>query len=251
MHENWLQEYIVAHYRGLGFSQLKGPFRRGVDFKGIYRGKRVKIEAEWHYANYCFHQHPPDWADILIVATLEPVPEKYRDVLPSRIVNIPLDEVIKWAEPKADEKERECFRSYPWRRLSRNLLDLYVYYLECHARSATSTVIGSHLALSRNKAQKPAGFLFGQDGLELAFEGTPEDKFAWDYWLNVAHSVAESLELKPAMFRPTWVDRLGLELIERDQIGSVELERLKPIVELVESLLSESGHAEQPKPMQH
>ena len=198
MHERWLQQYILAHFRELGFSQLRGPYSQGVDFKGSCKGKRVKVEAEWQYVNYYLHQHPPGWADILIVATLQPPPENLLDILPSRIVNIELRKVIEWAQPRADEKEREDFQSYPWRRLSRNLLDLYAYYLKHQKREYKLFFIGSHLALTRNKAQKPAGFQFDTNGLELEFQGSQEDKFAWDYWLNIAHVVADKFRLRPA-----------------------------------------------------
>ena len=245
MHERWLQQYIMAHYQGLGFSQLKGPFNQGVDFNGIHNGKKVKVEAEWQYANYYFHQHPPKWADILIVATLEPPPAKYLSILPSRIINVDLQQVIEWAQPRADEKEREDFKLYPWRRLSRSLLDLYAYYLKQQGREKELSFIGSHLALVKNKAQKPAGFQFDANGLELEFQGSPEDKFAWDYWLNIAHAVSENYRLKPAMHHPTWIDLLGYELINKGEVDLPDLGELKPIINFIESLLSEGGgHAE-------
>lgn len=239
MHERWLQQYIMAHYRDLGFSQLKGPFSQGVDFKGIYKGNRVKVEAEWQYANYFFHKHPPEWADMLIVATLQPPPDKRLDKLPSQIINIDLQKVVEWAQPRADEKEREEFKLYPWRRLSRNLLDLYVYYLKQHYRVADLSFIGFHLALAQNKAQKPAGFQFGANGLELAFEGTAEDKFAWDYWLNIAHVIAEKFKLKPAMHHSTWINLLGHKLLTGKEINPLELNDFRPVFTSISGLLTE------------
>ncbi len=241
MHERWFQQYIIAHSRDLGFSQLKGPFSQGVDFKGIYKGKRVKVEAEWQYANYYFHQHPKSWADILIVATLEPAPDTYRDLLPPTIINVDIKEVIEWAQPRAGEKERENYKLYPWRRLSRNLLDLYVYYLKQLGEEKEHSFIGSQLALAKDKAQKPAGFQFDTNGLELEFQGSPEDKFAWDYWLNIAHAVSENYQLKPAIHHPTWIDRLGYELNNKGEVNLPDLSELKPIINFIETLLSEGG----------
>lgn len=237
MHERWFQQYILTHSEALGFTKLKGPYRKGVDFKGIYKGKRVKVEAEWHYENYYFHQHPQSWADILIVATQEPAPDKYRGIFPPIIINIDIKKVIEWAQPRVDEREREDFKLYPWRRLSRNLLDLYAYYLKQRGREKDISFIGSHLALVRNKAQKPAGFQFGTNGLELEFQGSPEDKFAWDYWLNIAHLVADKFRLQPAMSRPTWVDLLGYILIEKKELNLPDINRLQPIVVFIESQL--------------
>jgi hypothetical protein len=34
--------------RRLGFDSLEGPFETGYDFKGVYKGKRVIIEAEYN-----------------------------------------------------------------------------------------------------------------------------------------------------------------------------------------------------------
>lgn len=237
MHERWLQQYIMAHYQDMGFLQLKGPFNQGADFNGIYNGKKVKVEAEWQYANYHFHQHPPKWADILIVATLEPPPAKYLGILPSRIININLQKVIEWTQPRADEKEREDFKLYPWRRLSRSLLDLYVYCLKHREREAEFSFLGSHLALSRDQAQKPSGFQFDGYGFELCFQGTPEDKFAWDYWLEIAHVIAEKYKLKPATGRPTWVDKLGHNLIFKGKLDLADVAPFKPIATFINSLL--------------
>ena len=52
MHEKWLQKYIKEFHQQIGFAQIHGPYSYGADFKGIYAGQAVKIEAEWRYADY-------------------------------------------------------------------------------------------------------------------------------------------------------------------------------------------------------
>ncbi len=71
MHENWLQRYIKEYHQQIGFTQLHGPYKYGADFKGVYAGKPVKIEAEWDYSDYISHKHSLSFADILVVATLD------------------------------------------------------------------------------------------------------------------------------------------------------------------------------------
>jgi hypothetical protein len=172
MHENWLQKYIKEHYLQIGFSQIHGPYKYGADFKGVYAGKPVKIEAEWEYSDYISHKHTVRFADILVVATLEPVPEHLKEKLPSIIINLNREHVIKWAQPQLIKKNKEDYSSYSWRRLSRSLLDLYAYYQKQNQRGID--FIGSNLALSMNKSQAPGGFQFGAGGKEKSFEGPPE-----------------------------------------------------------------------------
>jgi len=234
MHENWLQKYIKEHYREIGFTRLHGPYKYGVDFKGIYARKWTKIEVEWEYSDYITHQHSLEFADVLIVATLRPVPQSLKASLPATIVNIDRKKVIEWAQPQIEEKEKEDFKSYPWRRLSRNLLDLYAYYQKQHQRPLN--FVGSNLALSMYQVQKPMGFEFGTDGKER-FEGLPEDKVSWDYWLNIAHVVAKHFRLKPAFGRPTWIDRLGYDFNCTGSISDAESRRFKEVALFIDASL--------------
>jgi len=235
MYEIWLQKYIRANFRQIGFSQLHGPFTSGADFRGVYAGKRVRVEAEWDYADYINHQHPLNFAEILVVATQEPVPEHLRAKLPSIIINLNRDRVIEWAQPRLVQKNNDDYYAYAWRRLSRNLLYLYAYYRKKERRSLD--FVGSHLVYTMYKAQKPAGFQFGENGKEESFEGAPEDKEAWDYWLNAAHAVAGQFRLKPKLLRPTWIDMVALYLNHTGRITDNDLKRLQEVAVFVNDLI--------------
>ena len=146
MHEIWLQKYIKEHYQQIGFTRLHGPYNYGADFKGFYANKPVKIEAEWDYSDYINHKHTLRFADILVVATLKPVPESLKEKLPSLIINLDREKVIEWALPRMITKNEENYYSYPWRRLSRSLLHLYAYYQKQQHHKID--FIGSNLLLS-------------------------------------------------------------------------------------------------------
>jgi hypothetical protein len=235
MHEIWLQKYIKANYLRIGFSQLYGPFTSGADFKGFYAGKRVKVEAEWDYADYISHQHTLKFADILVVATLEAVPEHLKDKLPSIIINLKREEVLEWAQPRLVSKNNEDYYSYAWRRLSRNLLYLYAYYRKKSQRGMDFT--GSNLVHTMYKTQKPAGFQFGEGGKEESFEGLPEDKESWDYWLNAAHAVADQFRLKPKLLRPTWIDMVALYLNHTGRITDNDFNRFQEVAAFINDLI--------------
>ncbi len=235
MHEIWLQKYIKEHYRQIGFTQLHGPYSHGADFKGVYAEKPVKIEAEWEYSDYIGHEHSLKFADILVVATLEPAPEHLKLKIPSIIINLNRDQVVEWAEPRIIKKEEEDYYSYPWRRLSRNLLCLYAYYQKQNHRGMD--FIGSNLVHLMYKVQTPVGFQFGAGGKEESFEGLPEDKAAWDYWLDAAHAVANHFQLKPALLRPTWIDRVALYFNHTGRITDGESRRFKDVATFIDDLI--------------
>jgi hypothetical protein len=239
MHEIWLQYYIKEHYQQIGFTKLNGPYKIGADFKGVYAGKPVKIEVEWDYSDYISHKHTTGFADILVVATLEPVPEHLKVKLPSTIINLNCEQVIEWAQPRMIKKNKEDYHSYAWRRLSRNLLFLYAYYQKQTTRRMD--YIGSNLAISMNRSQKPGGFKFGSGGKEESFEGPPEDKVSWDCWLNVAHEVANHFRLKPALLRPTWIDMLALYFNHTGRITDNEFTRFKDIAVFIDGLILLEG----------
>ena len=235
MHEYWLQRFIKEHYWQIGFSELHGPDRSGADFKGLYHGKPVKIEAEWNYSDYINHQHSVEFADVLVVANYEPVPELLINKLPSIIIHVDRKQVIIWALPHRIKKNKEDYYSYAWRRLSRSLLDLYAYYRKRAGQNLN--FIGAGLALSRNQSPTPAGFLFGSGGKEAGFSGSPEDKASWDYWLIIAHSAANHFHLKPALLRPTWVDRIALYFNHTGRITDGELTRFNEIAEFIDDII--------------
>jgi hypothetical protein len=235
MHEIWLQKYIKEYYRQIGFTQLHGPYNYGADFKGVYAEKPVKIEAEWEYSDYISHKHTLRFADVLVVATLHPVPESLRLKLPSVIINLDREKVVAWAHPRLEKKTREDYYSYPWRKFSRNLLYLYAYYRKKDHRH--TDFIGSNLARSMSPVQKPTGFQFGEGGKEESFDGRPEDKAAWDYWLNIAHNIATHFKLKPTLLHPTWIDRIALYVNHTGRITESEFQRFKEVALFIDELL--------------
>jgi hypothetical protein len=235
MHEIWLQKYIRANYRQIGFAQLYGPFTSGADFKGVYAGKRVKVEAEWDYADFISHQHTLNFADILVVATREPVPEQLKARLPAIIIKLDRDRVIEWAQPRLVQKNNDDYYNYEWRRFSRNLLYLYAYYRKQNHWGMDFT--GADLVHKMYKSQKPAGFQFGAGGKEESFDGPPEDKAAWDYWLNAAHAVALQFRLKPKLLRPTWIDMVALYLNHTGRITESDLKRFHEVAAFINDLI--------------
>jgi hypothetical protein len=240
MHEIWLQKYIQEHHRQIGFSDLHGPYKYGADFKGLYAGHPVKIEAEWEYTDYIAHGHTLQFADVLVVADLAPVPQGLKEKLPSIIVNLDRAQVTAWAQPRLLKKNGEDYHAYPWRKFARNLLYLYAFH---HKQSQQRTdFAGSRLAQSMSKFQRPAGFHFGTGGKEESFEGLPEDKAAWDFWLGIAHTVAVQFHLKPALLRPTWIDRTALYVNNTGRITASESERFQDVALFIDDLLLKEEH---------
>jgi hypothetical protein len=238
MHEIWLQKYIKDHFRQIGFTQLHGPYKFGADFKGIYGGRTVKAEAEWDYSDYISHKHTLSFADILIVATLETVPPLLKANLPAIIINLDRDKVLQWAQPRLVQKNADDYHSYTWRRFARNLLYLFAYYQKQGQRKTEYT--GSHLVRSMHPFQIPPGFQFSSGGREEKFEGLPEDKASWDYWLNIAHTVAVKYKLKPALLRPTWIDRVSIYVNNTGRITDSESRRFKEVATFIEDLIQNS-----------
>jgi hypothetical protein len=195
----------------------------------------VKIEAEWNYTDYISHKHSTEFADVLVVASLEPLPEKLKNKLPLIIIHLDRKQVVEWAQPRAIRKHKEDYVSYPWRRLSRSLLDLYAYYQKQNQGEVDFP--GYNLAFLKNKAPTPAGFQFGAGGKEEHFQGSPEDKISWDYWLVIAHSVANHFHITPALLRPTWIDRVALYFNHTGRITEGEAERFKEVALFVDEII--------------
>lgn len=100
--EYWLQLYIKNNYKRMGFDNLKGPFEIGYDFKGVYKGKKVVIEAETQSRNFIYHRHDPNEVDILIVLdddTTDEVlgmkPTEWRKRLPRKIIMVDPEHFVK------------------------------------------------------------------------------------------------------------------------------------------------------------
>ncbi len=236
MHEIWLQKYVKEHYRQIGFERLHGPYNYGADFKGVFSGRQVKVEVEWEYSDYISHKHGLKFADVLVVAEPGPVPQDLISRLPPIIVHLNRDQVVKWAQPRLTQANEDGYHSYTWRRFSRNLLYLYAFYLKQSQRKTDFN--GSNLLRSMSGFQKPAGFQFGEGGKEDSFEGLPEDKAAWDFWLEIAHAVAKKFRLKPALLRVTWIDRVAIYVNHTGRITDSERERFTEVAAFIDDLLS-------------
>jgi hypothetical protein len=236
MHEEWLQKYIKDHYRQIGFSALHGPYKVGADFKGIYAGQAVKIEAEWDYADYISHEHSLEFADVLVVASREPAPARLIDKLPSIIIHLDRYEVSNWAQPRLLKKNKEDYFAYPWRRLSKSLLDLYIYYQK-QKRPGTDYP-GSSLIQPGNQAHTPPGFQFAAGGREEGYSGPADQKAAWDDWLDIAHQAARHFHLKPALLRPTWIDRIDIYYNQTGRMTEGEWARFQEVGGFIDELLT-------------
>ena len=103
--EYWIQEYVKDNYAKLGFSRIEGPFEVGPDFKGVYKGKKVIVEAERDYRSYISHKHHENErfkeVSILIVLNPSKPPKKIKDKLPKTVIYINVDDFIEWWRPRA------------------------------------------------------------------------------------------------------------------------------------------------------
>ncbi len=102
--EYWIQKYIKDNYAKLGFSKIEGPFKVGPDFKGIYKGKKVVVEAERDYQSYISHKHHEDKrfkeVSILIVLNPSKPPKGIKNKLPKTIIFINVDDFVEWWRPR-------------------------------------------------------------------------------------------------------------------------------------------------------
>jgi len=260
LREYWLQKYIKEHREELGFSDLEGPFETGPDFRGVYKGQKVSVEAEMEYKGYL--QHRPGFADVLIVGTLDPTPPQCKDRLPPTIITVDRQKVLEWSAPlrqvyrqKAEEgrqkvidqlppeiqdiltstgrirteklKELGCELVFmPWKRLAQALARLYAYYVK--VKDMGNSVIRPYLAFLKHEQEGFSGY--DEDG----FWGDPEDEAAREYWLNIAFAVAPQFELRPTLDSLTWIDGLDRKLRDIGNLDPAELKQLEPIVTFVE-----------------
>lgn len=254
MREYWLLKYISAHRRKLGLTALEGPFETGPDFRAVYKGQSVLIEAEIAYKNYLSHKHHKDWADMLIVATTDPMPEKYKDKLPPIIKNVDLQEVLKWSEPlrtkyrkKMDEERRKVIAEspselqgimssfefarpsalrefvaqdryhkfgYPMKRLAEELALLHAYYVK--------NVLGTNVVRY---------YTVDRDSGWVSLEEDDE----WAYWGRIAIAVATEFNLERSPGKNDWIDGLHKSMIKHG-LNDEQLQMLQPIVSFIESI---------------
>jgi hypothetical protein len=118
--EYWIQEYVKDNHAKLGFSKMEGPFDVGPDFKGVYKGKRVIVEAERDCQSFIQHKHYEDErfkeVSILIVLNPSKPPKEIKDKLPKTIIYINIDDFVEWWRPKA--------RAYAKTKRIQGILDL-------------------------------------------------------------------------------------------------------------------------------
>jgi len=91
--EDQIQSYVAENFKKLGFSNLRGPFTKGCDFKGSYKGKYVSIEVERNWEFYVRQHHN---YDVLIVLNPSEPPDNYKNKLPNTIIHIDLNDYRKW-----------------------------------------------------------------------------------------------------------------------------------------------------------
>jgi len=107
--EIWAQHYVLHKYRKLGLTDISGPYGKGPDFRGVYKGKRVYIEVERTPENYLVHGHNYDPAfkkvSVLIVLASYIDLDRVRSLLPKTILNIDLEDFAKWALPQMEREQ--------------------------------------------------------------------------------------------------------------------------------------------------
>ncbi len=142
--EYWLQLYIKDNYKKLGFDNLEGPFETGYDFKGVFKGEKVIVEAERTLKDFVYHRHNPREVDILIVLNddcndmiLRMEPTEWKKLLPKKIIKVDSEDFVKQThEMRKDyaikkQKETEAFISLlPFLRIKRAFETLWHILVE-------------------------------------------------------------------------------------------------------------------------
>jgi hypothetical protein len=98
--ESLIQEYVSVNFRRLGFTDIKGPFGKGPDFRVRCRGKWALAEVERSWRQYFQHGHhqQASFADTryLIVLAGEAPPTNTPGRLPETIIHIDLPHFAAW-----------------------------------------------------------------------------------------------------------------------------------------------------------
>lgn len=100
--EYWLQVYVKENYQKLGFESIEGPFDRGYDFRAVFDGERVVVEAETKARNFVYHNHNHHEVDFLIVlnnnqngVVKKMQSEEWTKLLPKTIIEVDHEDFIK------------------------------------------------------------------------------------------------------------------------------------------------------------
>lgn len=142
--EYWLQQYIKENYNKLGFTSIEGPFDTGPDFKGVYQGRKVVIEAERAPKHFIYHRHDPKEVDILIVlneeyfgVVLGMKPDEWRKLLPKHVIKVEAEDFVKATHAmrkayalKKDEERERFDRILPYLRIKHAFAGLYNLFVE-------------------------------------------------------------------------------------------------------------------------
>jgi len=134
--------YIKDNYKKLGFTSLSGPYEIGYDFRGIYEGKPVVVEAERLPKNFVEHKHNPKEVDILITLWED---DADRSLLPQKIIKVDAEDFVKYTYEmrrayavKMKEKREEIDRILPslavWQRIKNAFATLYALLIDDTAR---------------------------------------------------------------------------------------------------------------------
>jgi hypothetical protein len=111
VHEIWVQKYIVAHPKRLGFAKVDGPHDTGPDFRVQHRGKWHLAEAEVDWKRYLRHKHNnnPAFAAVRFLIVLSESMPSPRELaaLPPKIVRINRAHFGEWFAKASTDYGRE------------------------------------------------------------------------------------------------------------------------------------------------
>jgi len=195
--EYWLQQYIKENYKQLGFDSIEGPFDTGYDFKGVYQGREVVIEAERALKSFIQHKHDHNEVDILITMNADykgtvrgKKPTEWKKLLPKKIIVVDPEVFIK--------KTHEMRKTYAIKKEKQTEMQLFMLPFYSVSRSLRS--------------------LYGIITEQEFYEGTPEDEMLNEAVFNtaVAYFQFHKLDLeflsKSSIF--TKIDILANDLIK-------------------------------------
>lgn len=132
--ESWIQEYIKENHSKYGIKKIKGPFNHGPDFKGFYKGKWIMIEVERDCSCYTKHQHHLsdtfDNCKLLIVLNPKEPSDLLREKLPKDIINIDIDDFIRFWEPKEKILAQQDRGSAVFSLIKGDFIRRYLFYCD-------------------------------------------------------------------------------------------------------------------------